>query len=86
MYKNFNWKGINIKQKRKVCEKSKFEDNHVKCNLIVPKFINKHVFIYNGKILTKLLVTNNMIGFKFGEFIRTRKEFSFKKKKGGAKN
>jgi ribosomal protein S19 len=31
-------------------------------------------------------VTQNMLGYKLGAFVKTRKEFSFKKKKGGSKN
>ena len=48
---------------------------------ILPTFINKTFEIYNGKKFTELLVVNEMVGHKFGEFSTTRKRFSFKKKK-----
>ena len=47
---------------------------------IIPKFIDQMFYVYNGKIFTKVLVTKEMIGHKFGEFAFTRKKFSFKKK------
>ena len=48
---------------------------------ILPKFVNKTFEIYNGKKLNEILITENMIGHKFGEFSPTRKRFVFKSKK-----
>lgn len=48
---------------------------------IIPKFLGLTFKIHNGKNFEELNVTDNMIGHKFGEFIFTRKKFSFKKKK-----
>lgn len=48
---------------------------------ILPKFLEKTFEIYNGKKFTEVLVTEEMIGHKFGEFSHTRKRFAFKKKK-----
>ena len=48
---------------------------------ILPKFLEKTFEIYNGKKFTEILVTEEMIGHKFGEFASTRKRFAFKKKK-----
>ena len=47
---------------------------------ILPEYNNHSVSIYNGKIFTNLVITNKMIGFKFGEFINTRKKHIYKKK------
>lgn len=47
--------------------------------LLTKFFLNKAIYIYNGKILTKLLITENMIGYKAGEFVLTRKKFNYKK-------
>lgn len=52
-----------------------------KNSLITSLFINKTVVIYIGNTFEKVLITKEMIGFKFGEFIKTRKSFSYKKKK-----
>lgn len=47
---------------------------------IVPKFIGINFNIHNGKNFIKTEVTEEMVGFKLGEFSPTRKKFSFKKK------
>ena len=44
------------------------------------KDLNKKFLIYNGKNLQKLIISKDMIGYKFGEFIMTRKVVIFKKK------
>jgi len=45
------------------------------------KHLNKHFLIYNGKTFQKLYISRGMIGFRFGEFVLTRKVVSFNKKK-----
>jgi ribosomal protein S19 len=42
--------------------------------------LNKKFLIYNGKDFQKLIVSKDMVGKKFGEFIMTRKVVKFKKK------
>jgi ribosomal protein S19 len=48
---------------------------------IVPNFVGLNFNVHNGKTYTKLTITNDMIGHKFGEFSSTRKRFTFKKSK-----
>jgi len=48
---------------------------------IVPKFLGFTFDIHNGKSYSEIIVTNEMIGHKFGEFVSTRSKFYFKKKK-----
>lgn len=48
---------------------------------IIPQFVGLTFNIHNGKIFTKLFITEKMIGHRFGEFSPTRKKFSYKKKK-----
>ena len=48
---------------------------------ILPEYINHFVNIYNGKTFVNIKITEKMIGFKFGEFINTRKKHIYKKKK-----
>ena len=80
-----NWKGPYIKEKDlKVFEELK--KNYKKIIIsrnteILPKFIDQTFEIYNGKKYNEVLVTEDMIGHKFGEFAATRKKFIFKKKK-----
>jgi len=52
-----------------------------KNNYITEKDLNKKFLIYNGKDFQKLIVSKEMIGYKFGEFVSTRKVVMFKKKK-----
>jgi ribosomal protein S19 len=39
--------------------------------------LNKKFLIYNGKVFHKLIISKCMIGYKFGEFITTRKVVMF---------
>ena len=48
---------------------------------VIPCFVNKVLNVYNGKIYQKLIITEEMVGYKLGEFVPTRKIFSFKKTK-----
>jgi len=51
-----------------------------KDKLITSIHLNKKFLIYNGKDFQKLIVSKNMLGCKFGEFVMTRKIVTFKKK------
>lgn len=42
---------------------------------------NKILWIHNGRSLIKVIVVEDMVGHKAGEFVSTRGKFSFKKKK-----
>ena len=79
------WKGpyINSKDLETLKESKK---NYIKTiisrnTIILPKFIEQTVKVHNGKKFVEILVTEEMIGHKFGEFSMTRKQFSFKKTK-----
>jgi len=52
-----------------------------KNKVITSKHLNKKFLIYNGKDFQKLIVSKNMLGYKFGEFVMTRKIVTFKKNK-----
>lgn len=47
---------------------------------ILPYHLDKVFLIHNGKSFTKVIILKEMIGFKLGEFVKTRKTFKFKKK------
>lgn len=66
----FNYKTLNQKQKNTICKNSE----------ILPQFVGETFQVYNGKSYMEILVTNDMINHKFGEFVFTRGKFSFKKK------
>jgi ribosomal protein S19 len=77
------WKGpfLNTKTLKDLKDKSKKINIATRNSNIVPTFVGQSFNIHNGKTYTKLTVTNEMIGHKFGEFSPTRKKFIFKKKK-----
>lgn len=50
-------------------------------NDIVPsEFIGKKVYVYNGKLFINFVVTDEMVGYKFGEFAPTRERALHNKK------
>lgn len=49
-------------------------------SIIFPSFVGYTFSVYNGKTYTSLLVTENMIGSKFKDFILTKKRFICKKR------
>lgn len=51
-----------------------------KNSTILPNHLNKTFNIYSGNNFIKITVTKGMVYKKFGEFIFTRKSFSFKKR------
>jgi len=54
--------------------------------VIVREYINNSFQIYNGIKTLELLVTSEMVGLKFGEFILTRKKHVFSRRKKKKKN
>lgn len=66
-----------IQSSKKIYEKTMI----ARTSTILPKFLEKTFEVYNGKKFTEVLVTEEMIGRKFGEFSSTRKRFTFKKNK-----
>ena len=73
------WKGpyfksFDLKNKKKIQEiKRNFE--------ITPEFVGKSIKIHTGKKFIKVLLTENMVSHKVGEFSPTKSKFEFKKKK-----
>ena len=48
---------------------------------VIPQHIGLTFKVHNGKNFKKIVITEEMIGHKFGEFAKTRSDFIFKKKK-----
>jgi small subunit ribosomal protein S19 len=71
------WKGPYIKKKTllNVINKKKSRES-----IILPKFVDSELLIHTGNKFLKILVSEEMIGHKFGELVLTRKFFSYKKK------
>lgn len=55
---------------------------HSRASVILPDFLKCVFFVHNGnKRMTRIEVTENMVGHKFGEFAPTRKVPQHKEKK-----
>lgn len=52
-----------------------------KNSTIIPNLVGSAVKIYSGRKFIKIGITEEMIGYKIGEFTQTREKFEFKKKK-----
>lgn len=76
IYKNYDLDLYNqILQNKKVLKTNK------RNSLILPEYVDKVIYVYNGIIFKKLKITENMIGTKFGQYILTRKFCKHKVKK-----
>lgn len=76
------WKGPFVLEYLKKIEKDRRVNQIVARNSeIIPSFINKKFLIHNGKSYSEIIITEDHVGHKFGEFAFTRSKFVFKKKK-----
>lgn len=66
--------------KKDLIKKTKKYNIAKKSFRILPEYIGKIFNIYNGKQFIKIKITDSKIGFKFGEFINTKKRCKHKKK------
>lgn len=46
---------------------------HCREMVIVPQMLGKTILVHNGKEYTPLLINEEMLGFRLGEFVLTRK-------------
>ena len=53
---------------------------HTRRSVILPYLVGKNILVYNGKKYTEVLVTENMVMSKLGEYAPTRKTTVHKKK------
>lgn len=82
--KRSKWKGIYFSLHTKIFDDLK-KTKHIlpvpRRLSIIPKFIGLTFKVYNGKNFKEIIIKEEMVGFKFGEFVKTRSDFVFKKKK-----
>lgn len=50
-------------------------------SVIHPSFVGRKVEIHNGRSFHSILVKDEMVGHKFGEFSPTRQPYAYKSKK-----
>jgi ribosomal protein S19 len=80
MSRNFKIKGPFFK--KNLIESNQKKIKIIKKSLVIlPEYINLIAFIYNGTRFIKVNINDSMVGYKFGEFIHTRKACVRKKKK-----
>jgi len=53
---------------------------HARACTILPNFVGVRFLVHNGKDYLPVLVTQDMVGHKLGEFAFTKKRFMFKRK------
>ena len=61
-----------INKAREKQGKDKRIKTHLRDLVVVPQMIDMKISIYNGKTFVPVIVTNDMLGHKFGEFAPTR--------------
>lgn len=48
---------------------------------ILNEYVGKNFLVHNGKEFISLTINPNMVGYRFGEFVFSRKKYVFKKNK-----
>ncbi|OJI90326.1 hypothetical protein ASPTUDRAFT_112406 [Aspergillus tubingensis CBS 134.48] len=48
---------------------------------ILPNFVGLKFQVHNGKVYQDVVITEEMVGRKLGEFVATRKRFTYKQSK-----
>lgn len=83
------WKGPYIKYsffKQIYNTQQKHLKTTSRSSIILPCFIGKIIEIHNGVAFIPLLIREEMIGYKIGEFVPTRIRHKYIKKKNGSKS
>lgn len=73
----FNYNSLNLKLSK--IKKPIYIYNK---NLIILKeYVSNKFKVYNGKEFIEIIILTSMIGYKFGEFVNSRKKHKYVKKK-----
>lgn len=64
---------LNILKKFKNLKNQKSIYIHSKNSSILKEFIGRTFYVYQGQKYQKVKITNNMVNYKFGEFVFTRR-------------
>lgn len=71
---------MNLFFKRFFFQKKKIKTTS-RSTVILPFLIGKTVQVYNGKFFIPITISEEMVGYKLGEFVLTRLRHVYKKKK-----
>lgn len=75
-YKNYDLELYNqVLQNKKKLKTTK------RNTIILPEFLDKIIYVYNGNSFSKVKITEDMIGTRFGQYSFTRKRCKHKVKK-----
>ena len=77
------WKGPYINESffQEVLLSKKKIKTTSRSTVILPFLIGKTVQVYNGKFFIPITISEEMVGYKLGEFVLTRLRHVYKKKK-----
>ncbi|MCK4996980.1 ribosomal protein S19 family protein [Candidatus Pacearchaeota archaeon] len=71
------------------CERNESRNKPIRTHdrtiVIVPRMLGKTIFVYNGKEFLKVIIIEEMLGHRLGEFAMTRKIAKHTSIGGGAK-
>ena len=82
VHQSLNKKVKRIKQMQSTSNSKKFRIKTMSRNSqILKEFLNLSFLVHDGRTFKPVTVTEDMIGYKFGEFSQTRQRYSYKKKK-----
>jgi small subunit ribosomal protein S19 len=83
MAKRSLWKGPYINESffQEVLLSKKKIKTTSRSTVILPFLIGKTVQVYNGKFFIPITISEEMVGYKLGEFVLTRLRHVYKKKK-----
>lgn len=83
--KRSKWKGLFTKPRTPKNETLRTDIMH-RNNTITPRMTNQTFRVHRGNTFKNITISSEMLGQKFGEFVRTRAVFEYKKKKKKKKN
>ena len=78
---NKTYKNYDLDLYNQVLQNKKVLRTYKRNTLILPEYVDKIIYVYNGIIFKKLKITDDMIGTKLGQYIFTRKFCNHKVKK-----
>jgi small subunit ribosomal protein S19 len=65
----------------KLIKKTNQNNQIARHSKIIPSYLGRSFKVHNGKNLVELVISEGMVGHKFGEFVFTRAKYVFKSKK-----
>jgi len=76
-----SWKGPYVHKSLLQLKKANISQGWSRSTTILPSFIGNLFCVHNGQTFISVKVTTPMVGHKLGEFVSTRKSYSYKKQK-----